>query len=117
MASIHDLLQRLEKVKGDTRAQSALTAEFLVIARPEAERDALRASLDAAAVLHWFGAELLERLLVIPQHEARRRFQILKEHSFVEHYRGESDQHFNLHESTRLGWRTKLAGERADHFR
>jgi tetratricopeptide (TPR) repeat protein len=85
--------------------------------RPEAEREPLRASLDAAAILHWFDAGLLEKVLEIPWTEARSRVHTLMQHSFVEPYRGASDKRFNLHESTRLGWRTWLAGERLDRFR
>jgi tetratricopeptide (TPR) repeat protein len=117
MVPIQDLLQRLEKAKGDIRAQSALTTEFLIMARPEAERERLRGGLDAAAVLHWFDAELLEKVLEIPQDEARRQLDTLKGYSFVEHYRGEADLHYNLHESTRLGWRIRFAKERTERFR
>jgi tetratricopeptide (TPR) repeat protein len=117
MNSIEDLLQRLEKAKGDIRAQSALTTEFLIMARPEAERETLRAGLDAAAVLHWFDAQLLEQVLEIPQDEARRQLNTLKEHSFVEHYRGELDLQYNLQQSTRLGWRIRFASERPEPFR
>jgi tetratricopeptide (TPR) repeat protein len=114
---IKDLLQRLENAKGDTRAQSALTAEFLVMARPEVEREPLRDCLDAAAILHWFDIELLEKMLEIPRDEAQARLDALVQHSFVEPYRGASDRRFNVHESTRLGWRVKLAGERPKRFR
>ena len=117
MVPIQDLLQRLEKAKGDTRTQSALTTEFVVMARPEAEREILRSGLDAAAVLHWFDAEFLEKVLEIPQDEARRQLDTLKEYSFVEHYRGEADLRYNLHESTRLGWRINFASERTERFR
>jgi tetratricopeptide (TPR) repeat protein len=117
MASIQDLLQRLEKAKGDIRAQSALTTEFLIMARPETERVTLRAGLDAATVLHWFDAKLLEKVLEISQDEAWRQLDKLKEHSFVERYRGETDQHHNLHEATRLGWRIRFACERPERFR
>src|SRR4029077_17812478 len=108
---IQDLLQRLGETQGDAHAQAALTAEFLVLARPDEEREPLRAALDAAAVLHWFDAGLLGKVLAIPDEDARSWFQTLKEHSFVEHYRGESDLHYNLHESTRLGWRIRFAHE------
>lgn len=117
MDPIKDLLQQLKNAKGDTRAQSALTAEFLVTARPESEREPLRASIDAAAILHWFDAGLLEKMLEIPWAEARNRVHTLAQHSFVEPYRGVADQHFNLHDSTRLGWRRKFAGERPEQFR
>jgi tetratricopeptide (TPR) repeat protein len=115
--SIRDLLQRLRETQGDTLAQAALTAEFLVVSRPDEERGPLRAALDAAAVLHWFDAELLGKVLAIPDGDARIWCQTLKEHSFAEPYRGETDRHYNLHESTRLGWRIRFARERPDRFR
>ena len=68
MASIQNLLRNLGKVKGDTRAQAAVAAEFLVIADPQGER--LRSALDAAAILHWFDTSLLEKLLEIPPEAA-----------------------------------------------
>jgi tetratricopeptide (TPR) repeat protein len=114
---IQDLLQGLEKARGDTRAQAALTAEFLVFARPEAEQKPLRAALDSAAVLHWFDPELLGKVLSIPDEDAQFWCRTLTEHSFVEHYRGESDLHYNLHETIRLGWRIRFAGERPERFR
>jgi tetratricopeptide repeat protein len=114
---IQDLLQRLGESQGDPRAQAALTAEFLVLARPDEERGPLRAALDAAAVLHWFDAGLLGKVLAIPDEDSRSWSQTLQEHSFVEHYRGESDLHYNLHESTRLGWRIRFARERPERFR
>jgi tetratricopeptide (TPR) repeat protein len=113
---IRDLLQRLKETQGDTRAQAALTTEFLVLGEPEPEQGRLRAALDAAAVLRWFDPDLLARLLEIPYRDARRRFGNLKQHSFVERYRGERDERYNLHESTRLGWRAKLAGESPRRF-
>src|SRR6266446_5010089 len=117
MDPIRDFLLRLRDTQGDTRAQAALTAEFVVVSRPRDEQQPLRAGLDAAAVLHWFNAQLLEKVLEIPEDEAQRRLETLKEHSFVEHYRGESDLHYNLHESTRLGWRIRFARERPERFR
>jgi hypothetical protein len=43
------LVQRLNATTGDTQAQAAVAAEFLIMARPEPEREALRSALDAAA--------------------------------------------------------------------
>src|SRR5215472_12975727 len=117
MASIQDFLQGFERVKGDTRAQAALTTEFLLTNQPEEKRETLRAALDAAAVLHWFNAELLEEVLEIAQHDARSRFETLREHPFVETYRDEKEGRFNIQESTRLGWRAKLANETPLWFR
>jgi hypothetical protein len=116
MALIEQLMQRLEAASGDTRAQAAVAAEFILIARPEPERELLRSALDAAAVLRWFDASLMEKVLGIPDDEARKRFEELKALPFVERYRrGEHDLR-NVHESTRLGWRKRLAHERPERF-
>jgi tetratricopeptide (TPR) repeat protein len=114
---VQDLLQSLKEARGDPRAQAALTAEFLILARPQPQQEPLRAALDAAAVLHWFDPELLRKVLSKPLEEAQFWCRTLAEHSFVERYRGESDLHFNLHETTRLGWRVRFARGRAKQFR
>ena len=45
------LLQTLEQTRGDTRTQAALTAEFLLMSRPEAERNVADAIVPARAAL------------------------------------------------------------------
>src|ERR1035441_5383084 len=110
-------LERLEQAKGDPHAQSAVAAEFALAARPEAEREPLRAALDAAALLHWFDARLLHKVLGIPEEDAVKGFKALKDLPFVEQYRrGEHDLR-NVHESTRLGWRKQLAHADGPRFR
>src|ERR1039458_10430755 len=95
---IIEFLERLEQAKGDPHAQSAVAAEFALAARPEAEREPLRAALDAAALLHWFDARLLHKVLGIPEEDAAQRFRALKDLPFVEQYRrGEHDLR-NVHE-------------------
>jgi hypothetical protein len=81
---VRDLLQRLKETQGDTHAQSALTAEFLLINRPDSE--ALSAAVDAAAILHWFDSNLLQKMLEVSAEDGRHRFEALREHSFVERY-------------------------------
>jgi hypothetical protein len=49
---INDFLERAKSAKGDPQIQAALAAEFAVAARAEPEQPALRASLDAVALLH-----------------------------------------------------------------
>jgi hypothetical protein len=116
MAFIEQLMQRLEAASGDTRAQAAVAAEFVLMTRPEPEREPLRSALDAAAVLRWFDARLMEKVLGIPDDDAWKRFEELKALPFVERYRmGEHDLR-NVHESTRLGWRKQLAHEQPEHF-
>ncbi len=111
------LLQGLAATQGDPHAQSAVIAEFTLETRPEAVREHLAAALDAAAVLRWFEAGLLARVLEIEPADAQTRFAILKSFPFVECYGGKDHGPRNLHENTRLGWRKKIAAERPARFR
>lgn len=77
----------------------------------------LRAAIDAVAVLHWFDLSLLAHVLEASAEGARHLFEALREHPFVEVYHGERDERYNLHELTRLGWRSKLASEDLKRFR
>jgi hypothetical protein len=81
--TLSDFLERTEKAKGDPQIQAALTAAFALEVRPEPERAALRASLDAAAVLHWFDAGPLERMLEVSGGEAAEQFEALKSLPFI----------------------------------
>jgi len=114
---IHQLLQSLEQTQGDIRAQATLTAEFLLMARPEAERGPLRDALDAAAVLRWFDDDLLKEVLEISSDEVRDRSDALNTFSFVERYRRGEEEVRYIHEATRLGWRHKIANQNPDRFR
>ena len=117
MTFFEQLIERLKATQGDTHAQCAVAAEFLLLAQPEPEREQLRAALDAAAVLRWFDASFLGKMLGIAEADAAKRFDALKALPFVERYRrGEADLR-NVHESTRLGWRKELARANCARFR
>jgi tetratricopeptide (TPR) repeat protein len=117
MAFIEKLIHRLNEARGDTRAQAAVAAEFVLMVQPEPERELLRSALDAASVLRWFDVILMAKVLGIPDGEAQKRFEELKALPFVERYRrmGEHDP-CNVHESTRLGWRQQLARNQPQDF-
>ena len=117
MSFIEQLLQGLKAAEGDTRAQAAVAAGFVLQARPEPEREPLREAFDAAAVLRWFDAPLLAGLLDISQDDARCRFEALKSLPFVEPFRLRERDLRNVHESTRLGWRNQLAQADGPRFR
>jgi tetratricopeptide (TPR) repeat protein len=106
---LSELLRRLAETQTDTQAQSALAAEFVLASRPEPERQSLRATLDVAAVLRWFNATLLAKMLEISNKEAQERFEVFKALPFVESYRSGEQDLRDVHESTRLAWRTQLA--------
>jgi tetratricopeptide (TPR) repeat protein len=116
---ISNFLEHAKMAKDDPQIQAGLAAEFALEAQPEPERAALRAAMDGAALLHWFDADLLEKMLNISTAEALERLEALKSLPFVERYRrGESGSELhNVHEATRLGWRRQLARENPDSFR
>lgn len=113
---ISDFLERAQMAKGDPQIQAALAAEFALAARPEPERATLHAGLDAAALLHWFDADLLELMLEVSADEALERLEALKTLPFVERYRRGSELQ-NVHEATRLGWRRQMAHKNPEGFR
>ncbi|HNK03974.1 MAG TPA: tetratricopeptide repeat protein, partial [Accumulibacter sp.] len=117
MSLLDELGQALAAVADDPQARSAVAAEFLLRSRPPDEQAALAAAFDAAAVLRWFDAELLARVLQIPPTTAAERLRQLRALPFIEPYRSGAHELNNVHESTRLGWRSKLARETPERFR
>jgi hypothetical protein len=109
--------KRAEKAKGDEQLQAALSAEVPLIYKPEPEQAELRAALNAAAVLHWFDAELLKQMLAISTEEASARLDKLKSFKFVEDYRRWESGFYNVQGVTRLGWRRHMNLENPDGFR
>ncbi len=117
MTFVEQLLSRLKATEGDVHAQAAVAAEFVLLARPEADREHLRAAMDAASLLRWFDGSLLATVLGISEGEAQQRYEELIAFPFVERQRrGEKEVH-NVHEATRLGWRKLLAKNDGDRFR
>ena len=117
MSLLDELGQALAAVADDPQARSAVAAEFLLRSRPPDEQAALAAAFDAAAVLRWFDAELLARVLQIPPTTTAERLRQLRALPFIEPYRSGAHELNNVHESTRLGWRSKLARETPERFR
>src|SRR5579872_5439812 len=114
----YELVQRLEASKGDTRAQSVVAAEFVLMTLPEVHRKRLRALMDAASVLRRFDASTLGKVLEIQKEEALNRLDDLRTNMpFVERDSGREGELFNIHESTRLGWRKQLADGTPERFR
>src|SRR5215470_17500077 len=109
MDLIHDLIQSLEQTQGDTRAQSALSAEFLLMAHWKEKYELQRPAMDAAAVLRWFDANLLARVLDISNADAQARFEALRALPVIESRSARGPASYNVQQLTRLGWRNRLA--------
>ena len=117
MALINDLIGDLLKIPGDTQAQAVLTAEFALAIQPIEEREPLRYALDAATVLHWFDVPLLAHMLESDETEAQQRFERLVQLPFVEKFPAHKSDIRNIHESTRLAWRKRLAMQHPSAWR
>src|SRR5271157_4812451 len=114
---VSDFLKRAAEARGDPQIQAALAAQFVLATQPEPKQAALSAGLGGAALLHWFNRALLEIMLEISPAEALERFAALKSLPFVERYRRGDGDLYNVHESTRLGWRRHMARTNPDGFR
>ncbi len=117
MSAIEETLGKLEAARGDIREQAVITADFAVALQPAAERDRFRAALDAAAVLRWFDCELLAWMLQSNEEGAQTQTAALARLPFIERFPAASGEAWNVHETTRLGWRQRLASEQLPHFR
>jgi tetratricopeptide (TPR) repeat protein len=113
---ITDFIERLTKAKDDQHALSVLSAEFALATRPQSVQKSLGTALDAAAVLHWFDERFLAQILDIPEDKAWECFEGLCALPFIESYRRGEDHLRNVHESTRLAWRKKLAHVQPEYF-
>lgn len=102
MSNTPTLTERLEQA-GNSAAQSWVITELLLNAYPAT----IRQSVIAAAVPHWFTAEILAALLDLSIEEAEERYMALQQLSIVQPF---GDLGHTLHDLTRSGILTYLAG-------
>jgi tetratricopeptide (TPR) repeat protein len=107
-----DTLQRLQQASNDPQSLALVTCDILLASRPES----LRRAVEAAAVPHWFDAEILRHCLDPDlQSAAEQWYRQIVQLPFCERFplRGG----YNLHESTRLALRKRLCAEAPDRLR
>lgn len=95
MSNVPTLTERLEQADNST-AQSWIITELLLNAYPAT----IRQSVIAAAVPHWFTAEILAALLDLSVTEAEERYMALQQLSIVQPF---GDLGYALHDLTRNG--------------
>ncbi len=115
---INQALQLLQDAQGDPARLALATVEIALASQPAAEQDALRAALEAAAIPHWFDAELLDGILdesLKPR--AVELAERLCDMPFVESFATRGECAANVHEATRLALRARLAKENPERLR
>jgi tetratricopeptide (TPR) repeat protein len=101
---------RLQEAQNDPQELTLAAVDILLSSR----EPHLREALEAAAVPHWFNAEILGKLLSVDFTTAGKYFGYLKSLPVLEAF--ESRGGWNVHEATRLALRFKLVTSKPDHF-
>jgi tetratricopeptide (TPR) repeat protein len=109
MSNTPTLAERLEQA-GNSAAQSWIITELLLNAYPTT----IRQSVIAAAVPHWFTAEILAALLDLSMEEAEERYVALQQLSIVQPF---GDLGHTLHDLTRSGILAYLASNAPEELR
>jgi tetratricopeptide (TPR) repeat protein len=104
-----DQLRALEAAQGDEAALALAAVDLGYPDLPEAERQAIKDALEAAAVPHWFDRSILAALLDIPFGEAAARLVQLRALRVVEPFPARGESALNVHEAARLALRRRLA--------
>ena len=107
---IEDILSQLQQVQDDPQALTVATAK---IASEQIE-PGLFALLEAAAIPHWFDADILAALLDTDADTAARYDALLVTVPQVESFKARNAH--NVHEATRLALRKQLATENRPRF-
>ncbi len=105
-----EIIAQLQQAQGDPERLALATVELTLAGHPPA----LKAALEAAAVPHWFNAEILAHLLEVELAEASRLEQQLTALPMVEPFPARKG--WNVHEATRLALRRRLHAEHAERF-
>jgi tetratricopeptide (TPR) repeat protein len=112
-----DQLRVLQAAQGDPAKLALATVDLAYASLPDAERAALRQSLQAAAIPHWCDEAILAALLEIPKQESAARLARLRGLSVMEPFPARGENTMNVHEATRLALRASLHGEDPEGLR
>jgi len=100
---------------GDDEKLTLAIVEVAVSAYAEDEQEGLREAIRAAAVPHWFDADILAALLEASVAEGARIYDVLKKLPFVEVFPARKAS--NIHERTRLNLLGRLARDDPEKYR
>lgn len=112
-----DELRLLEDAKGDPVALAFATVALTYPDLTPSQLAELTAGLQAAAIPHWFSAEMLAELVSTTNDEAEVLYEHLRLLTLTEPFRARGSDASNVHEATRLAIRRQLAEAEPDRFR
>lgn len=110
-------LRVLDAAQGHPAKLALATVDLAYPELPEAERTALKQSLEAAAIPHWCDQPILSALLEISPKESAERLAQLAKLTVLEPFRARGEEAINVHEATRLALRKAMAAESPERFR
>ena len=109
-------LRVLQAAQGDPAKLALATVDLAYPALADAERTALKESLEAAAIPHWCDEAILAALLGITAEESAVRLARLRRLSVVEPFPARGSNAVNVHEAARLALRKAMADDPAAGF-
>ena len=110
-------LRVLEAAQGDPAKLALATVDLAYPALSDAERTALKESLEGAAIPHWCDEAILAALLEISAEESAARLARLRHLSVVESFPARGSNAVNVHEAARLALRQAMADDPDGRFR
>jgi hypothetical protein len=105
---LEERLERLRKAQSDPQAMALIALDYLLDVQPAQKRAELRAAIEAAAVPHWFDANVLAHLLGISNSSARQLCSELRAFPMIEPFPSRNGERYNVHEATRNALRKNL---------
>jgi len=109
-------LQLIREAQGDPALLALATVDLALPEFPDAERNALRLALGAAAVPHWCDTTILAELNNASEPVSRERWAHLKALPVVEPFPARGVDAGNVHEASRLPIRRYLAETQRTRF-
>jgi tetratricopeptide (TPR) repeat protein len=113
---IADQLRVLEDAQGDPAKLVLAAVDLAFPAASSAERNAIKQTLEAAAIPHWCNEAILAELLDLPPADSAVRFALLRRLRDVERFEARGTSAVNIHESARLALRKRMAHDEPERF-
>jgi tetratricopeptide (TPR) repeat protein len=110
-------LRFLQSAQRDPARLALAAVDLAFPAASNAEKDALKQALEAAAIPHWCNETILQALLDLAPAESAARFAVLNRLNEVEAFEARGEGAVNIHESARLALRKRMAREEPERFR
>jgi len=106
----------LTAAAGDPARLALASIDFAFPQLSEAERAALKETLEAVAIPHWYDEDFLKALLEMPAQECATRLVRLRDLTVTETFRARGFARLNVHQAARLAIRRQLNRDQPGRF-